>query len=499
MANAAREIFSGKTFSCLNSSAGLRIQSFIAQVVSSVLKVVKTMKTIAYLDTNVMPHCRPLEELDWPTFLAAEETELVVTSIVTDELDLQKDQNPHLRLKRRARSVIKKLNAVWTNAQSVRISPHVLLTYSFVDSRILCEKHHLDPLSKDNHLLAVILEHKNRYQADNVFFVTRDESIQLKAKRFDIATLSPTKDMELEEEPDAVEKENERLKQELARTQNRIPKIVFGFEDGSNYQNIELEEELNLTDDAIQNYLTDIKKQYPKIIFPEKKTVTSSAPFSLRDFERISSMVVTLAGEEIVEIQGKKIPVTEKAVLEYNKQLEQFYEKSLEFLKAGIQYQHKERRIFSLKFALKNEGTTPGISVKVTIAFPPGFIVQDKWPLGKCPQRPKAPEPPERKSFDLLSPTSWIHQPYIDLATRIRPIVTDPAEPTIEREDDHAEVIFVVPKLRHVDKPQQLGPVWVTFAGEICSFKLQYRINADNIPGKYEDVLHIVIKEKEPV
>jgi hypothetical protein len=453
------------------------------------------MRKIAYLDTNVLLHCKPIDELDWSSLLAANEIELVVTSIVTDELDLQKDQNPHLRLKRRARTVLKKLSAFWMNHQSAKILPHIYLRYDFVESRSLCEKYHLDPLSKDNNLIAAILDYKERHPSEDVVFITRDQSVLFKAKQFNIAPISPTKDMELEEEPDVVEKENERLKQELAKAQTRIPKIVFAFDNGSNHQRLEIEEELIITDDAIQKYLAEIREQYPKVIFQEKKPVISKGSFSLKDLDRVSKMWVLLEDEELIEIQGKKIPVTAEAVTEYNHQLEQFYEESSNYLIEGIQYQNRHRKIFPLKFALHNEGTSPGLSVKVTISIPPDLTVHDRFPLGKPKPQPQPPKPPARKT--LYSPVLMprLDMPYFDVASRIGPIVPDPSEPIIEAQKGHVEVTFVVPKLRHVDTPQDLGPVWITLPEKSKSFKLKYRINADNIPSKYEGYLHVVIHE----
>lgn len=79
---------------------------------------------VLFLDTNVYLHCRSVEEIDWLQLIGADSVEIVVPRVTLHELDKQKNSHASSKLRERARSVLKKLEA-WLANEDQEIRPGV--------------------------------------------------------------------------------------------------------------------------------------------------------------------------------------------------------------------------------------------------------------------------------------------------------------------------------------------------------------------------------------
>src|SRR5882762_1630450 len=77
----------------------------------------KAPRIVAFPDTNLFMHFRPLSEIDWREFLQASSVEIKIAPVVTRELEEQKTLNPSRKLRERAATALRLLHGYLGHGQ----------------------------------------------------------------------------------------------------------------------------------------------------------------------------------------------------------------------------------------------------------------------------------------------------------------------------------------------------------------------------------------------
>jgi hypothetical protein len=91
--------------------------------------------------------------------------------------------------------------------------------------------HRLSRAVSDDEFIAHAIEFRNEHGVDVTFF-TVDTGLRLKLPAHGLKALQPPLALKLPDEPDETEKENAKLKAELARHVNRLPHLSLSFREG---------------------------------------------------------------------------------------------------------------------------------------------------------------------------------------------------------------------------------------------------------------------------
>lgn len=178
----------------------------------------------AFLDTTVLIHGLPVEQLDWPKLFACNEVVLVLATTVMAELDKLKDGADGRFSRDRARDFF----ARFQKYEAAVLDPPGAPVRERVWLRVLTDEPKLfdgaDPSVNDDRIVSAVLEFETEAEAAKLLFA-RDTNIILKARRRKLRAERLPEECEVQPELDPVEKELKATKQELADLKGRRPKI----------------------------------------------------------------------------------------------------------------------------------------------------------------------------------------------------------------------------------------------------------------------------------
>src|SRR5205807_856958 len=141
---------------------------------------------------------RSFDELDWLSLLGVKRVALVLAPVIITELNEKKDK-PNPRLRPRAASVLKKLEAVWSKGSNSEIRSGVELVLQAVEPSIDYTAHELDYRCRDDRLLASIIHFRTSNPGTPLLLVAEDFGLRVKARRHAIDTFCPSDDLKLPE------------------------------------------------------------------------------------------------------------------------------------------------------------------------------------------------------------------------------------------------------------------------------------------------------------
>lgn len=176
-----------------------------------------------FLDTNLFLHYKGYEDIPWNTLIGTtDKITVVIASIILREINSHKDSSKG-RIKNKARKISEKLNVILLKGQQSRV-PLVYCRESPIQEK---EKEIFDLTVNDDRFLLNVLH--SSYPKEDVFVVSNDTDLLLKAKESGLNILSMDETYRSAEEPTEEEKELKKVKEELDRWTNRrsSPKVMF--------------------------------------------------------------------------------------------------------------------------------------------------------------------------------------------------------------------------------------------------------------------------------
>lgn len=297
------------------------------------------------LDTNVYLHFKHFEQIDWKSLLQDEVTICVPQRVLT-EIDKHKDQSRG-KIQKRAKAMSARFYEIFLTGATPQVPvvdmPNPPAT-AFDDPQYNKE------ISDDWIILTAL--HSAISNAD-IVIVGYDNDILLKAKQHGLGFFKMPDTLLLAEEPSGEEKEIKRLTQQLAKYENRLPDPIVEFENETPLLTINKPQFIDVKAE-LETYETELRSSHR--------------------YENVSDKPVddfTLAMQPLLSLthstQGQK--------QEYNKALDEYFEKKLRLKEFQLGSLLMEQRFVKLDFWLSNVGTSALGNTMIFINFPPEVAV----------------------------------------------------------------------------------------------------------------------------
>lgn len=290
-------------------------------------------KTFLIVDTNVLLHCQPIDQIPWPTLATASDVVIVLTTTVQRELDAKKNGSSE-KLKKRARRVLTAIDDWFPRGKTgedVRIAEGVMLR---LQHREPAPVPALDYNVHDDRIVGSALE--LRSDGDTVIVFTGDITMRVKmeAHGFDVHAISEEHRLREEEEP--------------RRSAPRLPRLVAGF----------------YSDDATG----------PQPFFAARLGLT--AAHLLRDAEEeLAALESPAIGSPLSQLAALNV-----GIMRHRPVTPDDYRR---YIEAIVQYDADHARVITFTIGVSNVGDAPAEDVSAEFTFPQGLHVthdEPRWP-----------------------------------------------------------------------------------------------------------------------
>lgn len=431
--------------------------------------IVPLPRIVAFPDTNLFLHYRPLDEIDWCSLLQVSAVEIKIAPVVTRELEEQKNLNPSRKLKDRATTALKFLHKYLGQSQiRDRVTLEFLIkepTPEFAASR------GLNLRLGDDWLVGTLLLYREAQPGTPCALVTADLPLKVKATHYQIQVTSPGEKYELQPEPDPLEKKNKQLEAELFRYKSREPVLHVLFEGGENHSRFQLARPHDGDSEAeIQSMLDAAKQKFPLAdIAPEQVFQASATANRAEANDLLGPMFETVRG----------LATWSRSLNEdYNQRAKEYYRQYERYLRDTSAFKTLPTRTIKLSLILANSGTCPADDIYVLLHFPDGFQLYDDDHLPKQPVEPPVPSKDMFPNFSLVLP-SYLAD--FHASPQFHDPLHNPRLPRIRKTNSY-DVTFENDKLLH-GFVWNLTPLYVAFDswGSIGSFSIDYNVHAGNM------------------
>ncbi|NUP07986.1 MAG: hypothetical protein HOW73_18220 [Polyangiaceae bacterium] len=328
----------------------------------------------AFVDTNTLLHFRPPRDLDWCGHLSASAVVLVVSPVVTTELQEIKDgkgsNGRTLRMQQRAQQVMKLIERelfpdAATPSPAVKLRTGVSWVYHH--QRVpedIYESYLLDWRRGDAQLVAATLHAQT--EGRRVCVVTNDFGARLLAKAHGLSALAPSANWAITDEPHPTERENAALKTRLRELEDSRPKLKLKLP--TDLRHILHPPRADVLAD-IDEAISELRKQFPRLSLAAPSSADATAPHQQGHAARIA---------------------------EYDLQIPWFHQAIKPVLPLLVRHQDEvDRRALIVGIVLSNDGTVPAERVKVTLAVPASLRLTTWGP--ESVQIPIPPRDPDSK------------------------------------------------------------------------------------------------------
>lgn len=445
----------------------------------------------AFLDTDFFLHYVQPQDADWCKFLSSDRVTLLVSSMVTDQLDKHKDQHPVRGLRKRAKSSLSRINEFFKNDMTAQLRDGVIVEFRAKSPLVDYASLGLDRESQDDRILADILSFAQENPTADLLLITTDMGFQIKARSHAVRVVEPPQDWRLPEVADPLEEENRALKKEVEQLRYRIPKLTLCFKGGSTHATIALKPKIETDAKEVMAKIEEFRAAYPSLKFPlqREERVQTNKKFSLKDLEGKKSVIrfILPADEAFIEIQGRERRVQKDALEKYNARINEFYESVEKYIHEIVKYENRRRLQLKIELEIANEGSCPAEDVELYLKFPLEFhLAEEEW-RNPSPKRPEPPDPPEViTAADSMARAYQESIGHLSVLPRLTlpPVapIRDRRAPSIKQNADHYEVAFSIGKLKHGRK-KILRPLYILFFSEegVRHIRFTYIIHADNL------------------
>ncbi len=186
-----------------------------------------TTRSLSFFpDTNLFIQCRPLEELDWPEWADFEEIHLIVCRTVQREIDQRKNRGNDRSAQRARKTSSLFRSMIETGCQVIRDKgPRVelILESSSIPSPNL--KDRLDYSKPDDEIVGFLYRYRQQNPEADIRLLTYDTGPMMTAKSLDLPFVKIKDAWLLPPESNETERENRRLKEEIAHLRRVEPKF----------------------------------------------------------------------------------------------------------------------------------------------------------------------------------------------------------------------------------------------------------------------------------
>ena len=427
------------------------------------------MAVFVFIDTNVLLQYRPFDEVDWPSEFGIPQMTLVFAPVIFTELDKFKWGGTR-RQKERARSVLKKLNALALSISPVPVRSGVdAIGLDSEPPDEAFEQHRLQRQSADDCLLASYYAFRGGHVNDRALILSADSGLATKARSRKIELVAPNDALELPDEPDEVERELAQTRRKLAEATSAAPDLSLTFGRGRTHGRFDVQFVKEIDYRTRENLTNAWRKKYPHATSTESIFAVGGREYSLG----------TLSG-----LPGF---ITEKQAAEYNAGVDKIFERYAAFVRSWHTTVNAYRRVLPFELVLENAGTAPATDIDVQLwTDAPGV-----W-MDETPKPPRVPA--LRKRRDPLATIT--RMPYLDKIANLRaPLVGNEDGPNISNQGGGQRVQYAVKRVIH-HVPIALPAVYFQFNADdvTSSFTVNVQLVAANIRKPKDGALHVEVR-----
>ena len=304
-------------------------------------------------DTNLFIQCYPLEQLDWSALPPFEEVHLIVCRPVQREIDNQKKRG-NSRVSQRARRTYTVFRDIITGNEDFLLvreaNPRVKLLLEGLSLPSQELENMLDYSKVDDEIIGCLHRFRKENEHKDARLLTHDGGPMMTAKSLNLPFIAIGNSWILPPESNETERENARLKSEIAQLKKSEPSFqitCFDAED-SEVQGMEVECRVYepLSDDDLDELIELLKSWNPIVkVFIDKKEPGEP---TTRKFNAI--MHGTFAN-----------PPSPRAIAKYQ---DREYPGWIKDCRLVLSKLHKSLQLESglprIRFAIENSGTRPG-------------------------------------------------------------------------------------------------------------------------------------------
>lgn len=345
----------------------------------------------AIIDTNLLIHGRPLEELPWLDVApGVTDIEVQVGITVLRELDRHKSDGNSRRARRAkaAGSLFGEIRTLPGRIKELRgANPRVVLRL-LPRVPIPWDAHpELDRTHADDVLVAEALAHK--VSDRQTIIVSHDNGLLLTADQLGLATFAVPDAWLLQPEGDEKEKQVKSLQAQIAalKAERNEPELALDFVDDNDapITNIQVfvPQIVPLTDAGIDAAMKEVRRRWP--LAQVKLGQPAPSQDQPASAERIA---FDIAGF------GWRGP-TATDITQYNQDYESFLQSFRILLKSLQPALIENSRFSQLSWRLINNGKVPAEGLELSITTVGGLVMRKECPEWKRPKKPSAPRPPK--------------------------------------------------------------------------------------------------------
>ena len=425
------------------------------------------------LNTNIFLEFRPITEIAWLKELSAADVCLVVTSVVTRELDKHKSGSSN-RLRKRARRTLAHLDSLDVKIDS-EIRDGVLLRFDLAEPILATlESYNLSSNVSDDLLLAKTIEFRTQHPSSDIAILSDDRTVRFKARGHDLDVPELSGDYRLPHEIDPIEQENRELKNELLKLQNERPNLEIGFETDNRKLVRFSHADVSISAEYISELevKSDIDRQRSEIL--RKSEIDESHVGRHASFLRDMTWTDTFEYGDYVEswLARKYAP----------------------FLRARSFHDVFHKRSIPVDLTIQNTGLGTAEGLNITLK------ISGDWRLEfESPDEPAHPGEPAPRDQWRSSQESVYTESLSDLS-KLKIKKTNPANPIITRQVELNEpqmkiVRNSISRIRP-DESLRLYPLFMFATNSECipkNFAIEYEILKDNPGPKQMGQLSVVV------
>ena len=424
----------------------------------------KSTAKYIFIDTNTALHFKRPDQIDWLKLTGADEIVLVAAPILLRELEEQKVLNKSRKLRERADNYIKWLDK-FVEAPETEVRPKVTWLFLMEEPQIDFGAERLSENIADDQLIASVLYYSRQSGAHPIVAVA-DIGLKIKLKSRHIDVLTLPEHLRLPVKQDPIERENEELWNKITRLESRMPTLSIAFEDGIEYHTLDIRDPKSINVESLKQ----IKEEHPYMTTSEEAGLSSSA-----------------GTKYAIELESR-----ENRKSRYNQKLDEYFSNYQIYLDRYAAWYETICMHHMIKLEIANDGTALASNIDVELYFPEGVIPVNKDDI---PEKPKLPVAPEKKqglfipylrgnaNFDVVGSA-------MERYKRLTPHLS--SVPQIEL--DNNAIFISYSELKH-GFCKISDPLIFRFISKdaVGSFKISYRLSANEIPDAVEDDLHIRI------
>ncbi len=403
-----------------------------------------TKRLYVFLDTNVILHARPIEQIDWLAELAAEEVVLVLAITVINELDEHKNGSKGRLASKRARAFFSRFTKYEEESvgePGAKLRDGVWLRVLPWEPKASTDPD-LNPQKADDRIIGAALSFVANGE---LLLVARDTGILVGARAKGLRVLRLPEHLELGDEPDETERQLSTVQRELAEIKGRLPRLRVELHSGK----------------AVGGH---IALKHLRVVAP-----------SVQDIE------AAIEAERARHSGKLALPILTAPLGLTGADLEKHMKSFRAYLSQVAHVEEERGRRLCLGLLVTNEGTGPASAVEIDLFLPEGLQAARRHSGPEFPERPKL-----RSQFDLLvGPDRF---PNLAHLMRSESVAIAEEEPEVH----DAEVRYVFSNLMH-NAPRRLFSFDIILPKGWSSdgFAIKAIVRTAELPKPDEITLHV--------